>query len=163
MTITSKRTTPQVLASSFGNKKASSFGNKVIINFYRRVVLSYPKIKPPSFYCSKETEDGVILHYRSRRKGYVQYVIGQLMELAHTFYNIDLGVTVSRFFFKINSLIHSNNFQSNVAYFFIIKIYISHTTLKLFVLIYLICFVIIIKMRGSPVLCYPELNPRILP
>lgn len=75
-----------------------------------KIVLSYPKIKPPSFYCSMENENGLILHYRSRRKardqrstarkiinlqGYIAYVMGQLIELARVFYNTELGATVS--------------------------------------------------------------------
>ena len=39
---------------------------------------SYPKMCSPSFFCEKETEEGLILHYTTKRKGYIQYVIGQL-------------------------------------------------------------------------------------
>ena len=39
---------------------------------------SYPKMLPPSFICEKETPDGMILHYTTQRRGYLNYVIGQL-------------------------------------------------------------------------------------
>jgi len=39
---------------------------------------SYPKMRPPSFCCESETEEGLILHYTTKRTGYLQYVIGQL-------------------------------------------------------------------------------------
>lgn len=39
---------------------------------------SYPKMKPPSFYCENETPEGMVLHYTTRRKGFLNYVIGQL-------------------------------------------------------------------------------------
>lgn len=39
---------------------------------------SYPKMCSPSFFCEKETEEGLVLHYTTKRRGYLQYVIGQL-------------------------------------------------------------------------------------
>ena len=39
---------------------------------------SYPKMRPPSFYCENETPHGMILHYNTQRRGYLEYVIGQL-------------------------------------------------------------------------------------
>ena len=39
---------------------------------------SYPKMKPPSFYCEDETPEGMLLHYTTCRKGFLNYVIGQL-------------------------------------------------------------------------------------
>lgn len=57
--------------------------------------LSYPKIRPPSFYCSSENADGLVLHYRSRRQGYIAYVMGQLMELARTFYKQEIELQAS--------------------------------------------------------------------
>ncbi|KAF8383903.1 hypothetical protein PRIPAC_73045, partial [Pristionchus pacificus] len=49
---------------------------KGLDNIHEYFRFSYPKIKPPSFYCSMENENGLILHYRSRRKGYIAYVMG---------------------------------------------------------------------------------------
>ncbi len=39
---------------------------------------SYPKMRPPSFLCAKETPEGMLLHYTTKRRGYLSYVIGQL-------------------------------------------------------------------------------------
>ena len=39
---------------------------------------SYPKMCSPSFFCESETEEGLMLHYTTTRRGYLQYVIGQL-------------------------------------------------------------------------------------
>ena len=52
---------------------------------------SYPGMQSPSFYCDQETEDGLRLHYRSKRKGYVHYVQGQLEEMAS--YLFDMKIT----------------------------------------------------------------------
>ncbi len=57
-------------------------------NLHEYMRFSYPKIRPPSFYCEKETSDGLTLHYRTRRRGYLNYVVGQLHEIATTMYNV---------------------------------------------------------------------------
>jgi hypothetical protein len=44
---------------------------------------SYQKLKPPSFFVEKETADGIVLHYRSKRKDYKYYVRGQLKQVSH--------------------------------------------------------------------------------
>ncbi len=44
-------------------------------NLHEYLRFSYPKLKPPSFFCEEETKDGLLLHYR-----YLLYevkVIGQ--------------------------------------------------------------------------------------
>lgn len=55
---------------------------------------SYPKLRAPSFYCDRETTEGVTLHYRSRRKGYVSYVTGQLLEIAKVFFEQDIVIEI---------------------------------------------------------------------
>ncbi len=54
---------------------------------------SYPKMAPPSFFCESETEEGLVLHYTTRRKGFLQYVIGQLTTVGHI-YGKDLEIVV---------------------------------------------------------------------
>jgi len=46
----------------------------------------------PSFFCQSETANGLLLRYRSRRRGFVPYVIGQIREVARLYY--DTAVTV---------------------------------------------------------------------
>ena len=55
---------------------------------------SYPGMQSPSFYCDQETEEGLRLHYRSKRKGYVNYVLGQLEEMANYLFNMKITTAV---------------------------------------------------------------------
>ena len=50
-------------------------------NLHEYLRFSYPKIKPPSFFVTDETPNGLTLHYRSKRKGFVNYVKGQVSDL----------------------------------------------------------------------------------
>jgi guanylate cyclase len=54
---------------------------------------SYPKMAPPSFFCESETEHGLVLHYTTKRKGYLEYVIGQLTTVGRI-YGKDLEINV---------------------------------------------------------------------
>jgi guanylate cyclase, other len=65
-------------------------------NLHEYMRYSYPKLKPPSFFVENETVDGLTLHYRSNRKGYVYYVKGQLKQVGKLFYNIDVEVEVEK-------------------------------------------------------------------
>lgn len=53
---------------------------------------SYPKLLPPSFFSENETKDGLIMHYRSKRKGYTHYVMGQIQKVAIMFYNTEVEI-----------------------------------------------------------------------
>ncbi len=46
---------------------------------------SYPQMKPPSFYCEQETENGMLLHYTTTRRGFIEYVIGQLIRVGQIY------------------------------------------------------------------------------
>lgn len=50
-------------------------------NLHEYMRYTYPRMRPPSFYVEKETAEGLILHYRSRRRGFVHYVVGQITEV----------------------------------------------------------------------------------
>ncbi|CAB3398855.1 unnamed protein product [Caenorhabditis bovis] len=67
---------------------------KGLDNIHEYFRFSYPKLRAPSFYCKSENENGLILHYRSRRTGYLPYVIGLLVELARVFYQLNIGIEV---------------------------------------------------------------------
>ena len=45
-------------------------------NLHEYMRYSYSKSKPPSFYVEKETPNGLVLHYRSKRRGFIYFVIG---------------------------------------------------------------------------------------
>lgn len=63
-------------------------------NLHEYMRFSYPKLKPPSFFVEKESPDGILLHYRSKRKGYLYYVKGQIREVGKIFYNLDVDIKV---------------------------------------------------------------------
>ncbi|CAF0908758.1 unnamed protein product, partial [Didymodactylos carnosus] len=55
---------------------------------------SFPKMKSPLFHVIEEDEHGVVLHYKSKRRGFQCYIIGQLKECASSFYNEEIYVRV---------------------------------------------------------------------
>ena len=65
-----------------------------IDNLHEHMRFAYPKILSPTFYCTEETSSGLLLHYKSKRCGFLRYVIGQITEVARTFYGIALQVKV---------------------------------------------------------------------
>lgn len=50
-------------------------------NLHEYLKFSYPRLKAPSFRIENETDSGLILHYRSKRKGYLHYVQGQIKKV----------------------------------------------------------------------------------
>lgn len=63
-------------------------------NLHEYLRFSYPKIKPPSFIVEEENKNGLTLHYRSKRKGYVNYLKGQIRQVGKQFYNTDVKIEV---------------------------------------------------------------------
>ncbi|XP_070565560.1 soluble guanylate cyclase 88E-like [Ptychodera flava] len=63
-------------------------------NLHEYLRFSYPAIQPPSFFATEETRHGLTLHYRSRRTGFVRYIVGQLKEVGRRFYNLDIKAEV---------------------------------------------------------------------
>ena len=55
---------------------------------------SYPGMQSPSFYCDQESPEGLRLHYRSKRRGYVHYVRGQLEEMANYLFNMNITTSI---------------------------------------------------------------------
>lgn len=54
-------------------------------NFHNRVMLIYPKLTPPEFKVSDITENGLNLHYFSKREGLQEFVRGLLQGLGKMF------------------------------------------------------------------------------
>uniref|UniRef100_A0A6P7HD37 Soluble guanylate cyclase 88E-like n=1 Tax=Diabrotica virgifera virgifera TaxID=50390 RepID=A0A6P7HD37_DIAVI len=50
-------------------------------NLHEYLKFSYPRMRAPSFICENETKQGLTLHYRSKRRGFVYYTIGQIREI----------------------------------------------------------------------------------
>ncbi|XP_018562428.1 soluble guanylate cyclase 89Db-like [Anoplophora glabripennis] len=63
-------------------------------NIHSQFRLSYPKMKSPSMYLTEVDEKGCVLVYRSIRRGFTHYVMGQLDEISKDIYNLDLETTV---------------------------------------------------------------------
>ena len=63
-------------------------------SLHEYVRFSYTKLKPPSFFVEMETARGMILHYRSKRVGFLHYVAGQIEEVGRRFYNLKVETEV---------------------------------------------------------------------
>ncbi|XP_049522773.1 LOW QUALITY PROTEIN: soluble guanylate cyclase 88E-like [Dermacentor silvarum] len=63
-------------------------------NLHEYLKFSYPRMKAPSFFCEDESSTGLTLHYRSTRRGYLWYTIGQIKEVGRHFYNTEVQVDV---------------------------------------------------------------------
>ncbi|XP_055604977.1 soluble guanylate cyclase 88E-like [Uranotaenia lowii] len=50
-------------------------------NLHEYLKFSYPLMRAPSFICENETRHGLTLHYRTKRKGFVYYTMGQIREV----------------------------------------------------------------------------------
>ena len=60
-------------------------------NFHSRVMLMYPKITPPEFKITNETENSLHLHYFSEREGLTDFMYGLIHGLAKI-YNVKVNV-----------------------------------------------------------------------
>lgn len=65
-----------------------------IDNLHEHMRFGYPKMSSPSFFCEEETSSGLTLHYISKRKGFMYYVIGQVKEIASSFYNLEVDIKI---------------------------------------------------------------------
>jgi len=63
-------------------------------NLHEYLKYSYPRLRAPSYFCDNETEQGLHLHYRSKRRGFTHYTMGQLKAIAQTFFNLKLDIEV---------------------------------------------------------------------
>lgn len=66
-------------------------------NLHARVGVIFPKLRPPSFDCTEQTDDSLHLHYHSSREGLAPMVVGLVKGLGDRFNtNIDITQTESR-------------------------------------------------------------------
>ncbi|XP_055636831.1 soluble guanylate cyclase 88E isoform X2 [Toxorhynchites rutilus septentrionalis] len=63
-------------------------------NLHEYLKFSYPLMRAPSFICENETRHGLTLHYRTKRKGFVYYTMGQIREVARHFYHKEMHITL---------------------------------------------------------------------
>lgn len=63
-------------------------------NIHMQMRFTYPKMKSPSMYTTHIDPQGVELVYRSTRKGFTHYLMGQLFQIAKELYETDLIIRV---------------------------------------------------------------------
>ncbi|XP_065081718.1 soluble guanylate cyclase 88E isoform X2 [Ochlerotatus camptorhynchus] len=63
-------------------------------NLHEYLKFSYPLMRAPSFICENETRHGLTLHYRTKRKGFVYYTMGQIREVARHFYHKEMQIAL---------------------------------------------------------------------
>ncbi len=61
-------------------------------NLHEYLRLSYPKMRAPSFSCDNETRHGLLLHYRTKRHGFIHYVMGQIRQVGLLFYDTQVEI-----------------------------------------------------------------------
>ncbi len=57
---------------------------------------SYPRLRPPSYFCDNENDKGLTLHYRTKRNFLLWYTVGQILEVGKTFYYTDVQIKLLR-------------------------------------------------------------------
>ncbi|XP_037942629.1 soluble guanylate cyclase 89Da-like [Teleopsis dalmanni] len=65
-----------------------------IDNIHLQMRFTYPKMKSPSMQLTHMDNDGAVILYRSGRTGFSKYLIGQFVEVAKEFYNLDIKAYV---------------------------------------------------------------------
>ena len=63
-------------------------------NLHEYLKFSYPRLRAPSYFCDNESDAGLHLHYRSKRRGFTHYTMGQLKAIGETFYKLKLEIEV---------------------------------------------------------------------
>jgi len=73
-------------------------------NLHEYLKFSYPRIRAPSYFVDNETPQGLMLHYRSKRRGFTTYTIGQLKAVADTYYKIEMAIEVKESEIKFDTV-----------------------------------------------------------
>ena len=62
------------------------------------------RIRAPSYFVDNETPQGLMLHYRSKRRGFTTYTIGQLKAVAETYYKMEMAIEVKESEIKFDTV-----------------------------------------------------------
>merc|ERR1712088_925285 len=73
-------------------------------NLHEYLKFSYPRIRAPSYFVDNETPQGLMLHYRSKRRGFTTYTIGQLKAVAETYYKMEMAIAVKESEIKFDTV-----------------------------------------------------------
>ncbi|XP_059483140.1 soluble guanylate cyclase 88E isoform X2 [Neocloeon triangulifer] len=65
-------------------------------NLHEYLKFSYPRMRAPSFICENETRQGMTVHYRSKRRGFVYYTMGQIREVSRHFYGKEMQIELCK-------------------------------------------------------------------
>jgi len=64
-------------------------------NLHEYLKFSYPRMKAPSFRIGEEDEEGLTLYYKSKRKGFFNYVLGQMGQVGLLLYSTEVKVSIT--------------------------------------------------------------------
>jgi len=73
-------------------------------NLHEYLKFSYPRLRAPSYFVDNESATGLMLHYRSKRRGFTTYTIGQLKAVAETYYKIEIAIEVKESEIKFDTV-----------------------------------------------------------
>ena len=75
------------------------------------------RIRAPSYFVDNETPQGLMLHYRSKRRGFTTYTIGQLKAVADTYYKMEMAIEVKESEIKFDTVHVSFQVELNYIFF----------------------------------------------
>ena len=83
-------------------------------NLHEYLKFSYPRLRAPSYFVNTETPEvrplhllhhqGLMLHYRSKRRGFTTYTAGQLKAVATTYFKTEMGIEVKESEIKFDTV-----------------------------------------------------------
>ena len=68
------------------------------------ILMCLYRIRAPSYFVDNETPQGLMLHYRSKRRGFTTYTIGQLKAVAETYYKMEVAIEVKESEIKFDTV-----------------------------------------------------------
>ena len=81
-----------------------SGGQRQPTELYRFTLSPVFRIRAPSYFVDNETPQGLMLHYRSKRRGFTTYTIGQLKAVAETYYKMEMAIEVKESEIKFDTV-----------------------------------------------------------
>merc|ERR550532_154024 len=72
-----------LMLQSVGRRFRDFFVN--LDNLHDYLKFTFQRMKAPSFFIAEETPDGMLMEYRSKRRGFQYYVQGQVKEISKNF------------------------------------------------------------------------------
>lgn len=73
-----------------------AFDSVGLDNLHEYLKFSYPRMRAPSFFCENESSTGLTLHYRSKRRGFVHYTMGQIKQVRKRETSLELDGSLTK-------------------------------------------------------------------